>query len=75
MTSAIIILESKYEETKKEYNNTCLANCKFHDPSSWYIASVSFSSDEDVVLDDILKGLKNLRGEVRRSPVHHVCAC
>ena len=75
MTSAIVVSEFEYEETKKEYDNTCLANCKFHDQAPHLCQNYMMQKQYTEKKDDILKGLKKMRGEVRRSLVHHICAC
>ena len=74
MTSAIAVSESEYKETKREYDDTCLATPKFHDQAPHLRQNYMMQKQYTEKKDDILKGLEKMRGEVRRSPVYHVCA-
>ena len=74
MTSAIAVSEYEYKETKREYDDNCLATPKFHDQAPHLRQNYMMQKQYTEKKDDILKGLKNMSGEVRRSLVYHVCA-
>ena len=65
MTSAIAAKESEYEEIKKEYDDTCLANRKFHDQATHFRQIYMTQKQHTEKKDDILKELEEMRGEVK----------
>jgi len=65
MTSNIAAKESEYEEMKKEYDETCLANRKFHDQATHFRQIYMKQEQHTEKKDNLLKELEEMRGEVK----------
>lgn len=73
MNSEIDEKETEYEETKKEYDDTCVANRKFHDQSTHFREIYMKQEQLTEKKANFLSELEEMRGDVKEIDGRGLC--